>query len=189
MLNNFSVSGHPEAHPALVLNADFRPLTYLPLSISDWKESICAVLCDRVTVIREHNVEVHSPSLTMRLPSVIALREYVDRKRKPSLTRHNLIVLRDRCSCAYCGQKFAASHLTRDHVIPKSRGGRHTWENIVACCLDCNQIKSNRTPEEARMPLLWRPWMPSTEELARADFFISERKLHEGWKEFLPYVS
>ena len=177
-----------DEYPALVLNADFRPLDYFPLSVWNWKEAISSVLQDRVTVVLEHEVSAHSPTCEIKLPSVIALRDYVERKHRPSFTRVNLIALRDRCCCGYCGQTFPMHHLTYDHVIPRSRKGVHRWENVIAACLECNQRKADRTPEEARMPLLWRPWQPTTVELARADYFMNQRRLCEGWQDYVGYV-
>ena len=172
-------------YPALVLNSDHRPLSWLPLSLLDWRESVCSVLTDKVVVLSEYEAEVHSARRTMTLPSVVVLKEYIKRRDRPSLTRHNLIVLRDRQCCAYCGKTFGGSLLTYDHVVPRSKGGGHTWTNIVSCCLDCNQRKRDRTPDQAKMPLLWRPHQPTTAELARTDFFVTQRKLHESWKIYL----
>ena len=174
------------SYPALVLNSDHRPLSWLPLSLSDWRESVCSVLTDKVVVLAEYDQVVRSSGgFEMTLPSVVVLKDYVKRGNRPSLTRHNLIVLRDRQCCAYCGKTFAMSALTYDHVVPRSKGGAHSWTNIVSCCLDCNQHKRDRTPEQARMPLLWRPHQPTASELSRADFFIGQRRLHESWKPYL----
>ena len=111
------------AHPALVLNADFRPLSYFPLSLWSWQESVKAVFMNRVNVVSEYDNEVHSPSFAMRLPSVISLKRYVPLNRRPAFTRFN-VFLRDRFACQYCGLDYAAEELTFDHVIPRSRGGR-----------------------------------------------------------------
>jgi len=88
---------HP---PALVLNADFRPLSYFPLSLWSWQDSIKAVFLDRVTIISEYEEMVSSPSLTMPLPSVIALKEYIPQGRTPAFTRFN-VFLRDKFTCQY----------------------------------------------------------------------------------------
>ena len=176
------------AFPALVLNADFKPLDYFPLSVWDWKEAVSSAMQDRVSVVLEHDVVAHAANLEIRLPSVVALKDYVKRKHRPSFTRTNVIVLRDRCCCAYCGQTFPMHHLTYDHVIPRSRGGVHRWTNVVSACLACNQRKADRTPDEAKMPLLWRAWEPTTRDLARSDYYMNQRKLHEGWKDYVGFV-
>jgi 5-methylcytosine-specific restriction endonuclease McrA len=128
--------------PALVLNADFRPLSYYPLSLWPWQEVIKAVFLDRVDVVASYDQVVHSPSFEMRLPSVVSLKQYVPQDRPPAFTRFNLF-LRDSFSCQYCG---SPEDLTFDHVIPRSRGGRTTWENIVTACAPCNLSKGGRTP-------------------------------------------
>ena len=117
-----------ESCHALVLNADFRPLSYFPLSIWSWQDAVKAVFLDRVSVISEYERKIHSPSFEMRLPSVIALKEYVPAARRPAFTRFN-VFLRDRFNCQYCGGDFATNELTFDHVVPKSRGGRTAWRS------------------------------------------------------------
>ena len=120
------------AFPALVLNADFRPLNYFPLSLWSWQDTIKAVFLNRVNVVSEYDHEIHSPSLAMRLPSVIALREYVLSTRRPAFTRFNLF-LRDGFCCQYCGGRFVAEDLTFDHVVPRSRGGANTMGQCSFC--------------------------------------------------------
>jgi 5-methylcytosine-specific restriction endonuclease McrA len=108
--------------PALVLNADFRPLSYFPLSLWSWQDAIKAVFMDRVSVLSEYETEVRSPSVTMRLPSVIALKDYIPSARRPAFTRFN-VFLRDAFLCQYCGDRRPTPDLTFDHVVPRSRGG------------------------------------------------------------------
>ena len=116
--------------PALVLNADFRPLNYFPLSLWPWQNSIKAVFLNRVNVVSEYNNAIHSPTVEMKLPSVISLKEYVNVSTNPAFTRFN-VFLRDRFSCQYCGQHFPTHELTFDHVVPRSLGGRTEWANVV----------------------------------------------------------
>ena len=113
--------------PALVLNADFRPLSYFPLSLWSWQEAIKAVFLGRVNIVSEYDRMVRSPTFEMRLPSVISLRDYVPTARKPAFTRFN-VFLRDRFGCQYCGRPFPTQELTFDHVVPRSRGGRTNWQ-------------------------------------------------------------
>jgi 5-methylcytosine-specific restriction endonuclease McrA len=99
----------------------------------------------------------HSTRAALRVPSVIRLLEY---RRIPHQTRalsRKNILLRDRNTCQYCGVILAASDLTLDHVLPRSRGGASTWENLVACCHACNHDKGNRLPNEAGMKLMREP--------------------------------
>ena len=120
--------------PSLVLNADYTPLSYYPLSLWPWQTAIKAIFLDRVDVIETYDREVHSPSLDMKIPSVIALKQYVKPSEFPAFTRFN-VFLRDRFSCQFCG---AMNNLTFDHVVPRRLGGKTTWENIATACAPCN---------------------------------------------------
>ncbi len=172
----------PEDHPALVLNADYRPLSWLPLSLWRWQEAVKAVWLDRVDILAEYeDAVVHSPSITMRLPSVIVLREYIRPLEEPAFTRFNLF-LRDGFTCQYCGGR---GDLTFDHVVPRARGGRTTWENVVAACGPCNIRKGARSLEEAGMRLSRRPKKPSMAELQAMARRFPPGHLHESWLDFL----
>ena len=146
----------PSGWPALVLNADFRPLSYYPLSLWCWQDAIKAVFLDRVNIVANYDKAVHSPSFEMLLPSVVSLKTFVKPSTNPAFTRFN-VFLRDRFSCQYCGSD---DDLTFDHLIPRSRGGQTTWTNVVAACLRCNLLKGNRTLEEARLRLIREPVHP-----------------------------
>ncbi|HNJ47838.1 MAG TPA: HNH endonuclease, partial [Novosphingobium sp.] len=140
-----SAEGDPSRHladcPALVLNADYTPLSYYPLSLWPWQTAIKAVFLERVDIVASYGREVHSPSWTMQIPSVIALRQYVKPSEHPAFTRFNLF-LRDRFACQYCGSPH---NLTFDHVIPRRLGGRTSWENVATACAPCNLKKGGRT--------------------------------------------
>ena len=136
----------PENCPALVLNADFRPLSYFPLSLWSWQDAIKAVFLERVNILEEYDRTVHSPSFEMRLPSVVSLKTYIRPARNPAFTRFN-VFLRDRFECQYCG---AGEDLTFDHVIPRSRGGRTTWDNVVTACAPCNLLKGGQAAASFR---------------------------------------
>lgn len=177
-----------QAHPALVLNADFRPLSYFPLSLWSWQEAIKAVFLDRVNVLSEYERTVRSPSFEMQLPSVIALKEYVHLDRRPAFTRFN-VFLRDRFHCQYCGDRFRTEDLTFDHVVPRSRGGRTTWTNIVTACQSCNLAKGNRLPGETGMFPRMRPVQPSTFQLQENGRAFPPNFLHESWSDFLYWDS
>lgn len=178
------VAHGPEQCPALVLNADYRPLSYLPLSLWSWQEAIKAVFLDRVQIIEEYETEVHSPGFRMKLPSVIALKDYVQVDRRPAFTRFN-VFLRDRFSCQYCGDDFSAPNLTFDHVIPRSKGGLTTWENVVAACSDCNVVKGDRLPRQCNMFPLRTPRIPSARELQENGRAFPPGYLHESWRDYL----
>ena len=174
----------PNACPALVLNADFRPLSYFPLSLWSWQDTLKAVFLERVDVLSEYDREVHSPSFKMKLPSVISLKEYVSLKSSPAFTRFN-VFLRDQFSCQYCGDRLPTSDLTFDHVIPRSRGGRTNWSNIVTACSDCNLFKGSRSIREAGLRLRRTPEQPSMHELQTIGRRFPPHSLHASWRDFL----
>jgi 5-methylcytosine-specific restriction endonuclease McrA len=169
---------------ALVLNADFRPLSYFPLSLWPWQEAVKAVFLGRVNIVSEYDRTVRSPSFEFRLPSVIALKEYVPTARRPAFTRFN-VFLRDKFACQYCHADVPSEHLTFDHVIPRSRGGRTTWANVVAACGACNLEKGNRLPQESRMFPRMRPTQPTTFQLQENGRAFPPNYLHESWRDFL----
>ncbi|MBN35039.1 MAG: HNH endonuclease [Rhodospirillaceae bacterium] len=178
----------PEACPALVLNADFRPLSYFPLSLWPWQDAVKAVFMDRVQTLSEYDRVVRSPNFEMRLPSVIALREFIPLNKRPAFTRFN-VFLRDRFSCQYCGTRGETRELTFDHVMPRSRGGRTSWENVVAACSACNMKKANRTPKEAGMPPIMVPASPTTYQLRENGRGFPPNFLHEDWRDYLYWDS
>jgi len=167
--------------PALVLNADYSPLSYYPLSLWPWQTTIKAIVLERVDVVESYDREVHSPSWTMQVPSVIALRQYVKPSQFPAFTRFN-VFLRDRFSCQYCG---LPSSLTFDHVVPRRLGGKTSWENILTACAPCNMKKGGRTPEQARMtPQVW-PIRPTNWQLQERGKAFPPNYLHETWRDWL----
>jgi len=170
--------------PALVLNADFRPLSYFPLSLWSWQDAIKAVFLDRVNIIDHYDVRVRSPSLEMQLPSVVSLKEYVPATRHPAFTRFN-VFLRDRFSCQYCGEPYPSHELTFDHLVPRSRGGRTTWANVVTACATCNLWKGNRLPRESKMYPRHRPVQPTTYMLQENGRAFPPNYLHESWRDYL----
>lgn len=175
----------PESCPALVLNADYRPLSYYPLSLWSWQDAIKAVFLDRVNILSEYDRVVRSPSFEVRLPSVISLKTYVAPARRPAFTRFN-VFLRDNFACQYCG---ATDELTFDHVIPRSRGGVTSWENVVAACAPCNLTKGGRFCHEAKMYPQSVPRMPRVQDLQANGRRFPPNYLHESWRDFLYWDS
>jgi 5-methylcytosine-specific restriction endonuclease McrA len=178
------LSPSPENCPALVLNADYRPLSYFPLSLWSWQDAIKAVFLGRVDILSEYDQVVHSPSLRMRLPSVIALKDYIVPSRYPAFTRFN-VFLRDSFSCQYCGQHKPTPELTFDHVIPRSRGGRTVWENVVTACMGCNMRKGSQLLPHSGLHLRHRPWRPQSTQLQENDRAFPPNYLHESWRDYL----
>lgn len=180
-----AASASPEACPALVLNADFRPLSYYPLSLWSWQDAIKAVFLDRVNIVSEYDRCIRSPTFEMRLPSVVSLKTYVQPARQPAFTRFN-VFLRDRFSCQYCG---AHDELTFDHVIPRSRGGQTTWENVVAACSPCNLRKADRMPDVVGMRPRRTPYAPSVHDLHQNGRLFPPNHLHQSWMDYLYWDS
>ncbi len=173
-----------DASQTLVLNADYRPVSYFPLSLWSWQDAVQAVFSDRVDVVAEYDQPVRSPSTTMKLPSVVALRSYIALPRRPAFSRSNLF-LRDRFRCQYCGQQFKSEDLTFDHLVPRSRGGHATWTNIVTACMACNVAKGNRTLAECGMRPLAMPVVPSARQLYENVRAFSRRAPHATWRDYL----
>jgi 5-methylcytosine-specific restriction endonuclease McrA len=177
-----------DACPALVLNADYRPLSYFPLSTWSWQETIKAIFLDRVLPLCHYDRVIRSPSEVHRLPSVVALKQYIPQNRRPPFTRFN-VFLRDCFSCQYCGAAHHTSELTFDHLIPRSRGGRTSWDNVVTACTRCNLTKGSRLPRECGMRPLSRPTVPTMYELQECGRAFPPNFLHESWRDFLYWDS
>ncbi len=177
-----------EQCPALILNADFRPLSYFPLSLLSWQDAVRAIVRDSVTVLSEYDQTVRSPSCEFKLPSVIALKHYVPAAHKPAFTRFN-VFLRDEWHCQYCGCLEKTSDLTFDHVIPKSRGGGTSWTNIVTACRTCNVEKGHKLPRECGMYPIAQPVEPGIHELRDKGRKFPPSFLHESWGDFLYWDS
>ncbi len=143
-------------YATLLLNA-----TYEPLKVISWKKAMTLLCLDKAEVLACYQKHVRSTRLLFELPAVMRLRSRVPWRRLGVRFSRRHVFVRDRFSCQYCGQRFPTRDLTFDHVMPKSRGGRTCWNNIVTSCRECNQEKAGRTPDEAGMPLLNQPHAPS----------------------------
>jgi 5-methylcytosine-specific restriction endonuclease McrA len=165
--------------PALVLNADFQPLSYFPLSLFGWEDSVRAVVKGSHAVVAEYDQVVRSPSTTMRLPSVIALREYVRPPTRVAFTRFN-VFLRDHFVCQYCHEQRRPNDLTFDHVVPRADGGVTSWDNIATACSPCNTSKDRRRVKPRRPP-----FEPTTHQLIAAQRHFPPNFLHESWMDYL----
>lgn len=168
-------------HPALVLNADYRPLSYYPLSLWPWQEAVKAAVQERVDIVAEYDAVVRSPSIEIRIPSVVVLKDYVKPQKRVAFTRFNLF-LRDEFQCQYCGTR---GDLTFDHVIPRARGGITSWENVVAACAPCNLRKGSRSLRQSGLSLRKPPRQPGAEELRNMGRKFPPNHLHVSWMDFL----
>lgn len=165
-------------YPALLLNADFQPVSVFPLSTWGFERTMRNHLKGRITVLETYDAELRSPSTTYRPPSVIMLKRYVKRPKIVAFSRLN-IFLRDDFRCQYCGTRHDPKDLTFDHVVPRCKGGPTNFENIVACCVTCNSKKGSRTD----MRPMRAPKAPDPRELIRARPPVSN--LHHSWLDYL----
>ncbi len=168
-------------YPALVLNADYRPLSYYPLSLWPWQEAVKAAFLDRVSIVAVYDQVVRSQRHEIRIPSVVVLKDYVKPQKRVAFTRFNLF-LRDEFRCQYCGSPH---DLTFDHVVPRSRGGTTSWENVVAACSPCNLRKANKSLKASGLKLMRPPRRPTAEEMRNAGRRFPPNHLHESWVDYL----
>ena len=162
----------------LVLNQNYEPL-----NICNVKRALVMVLMGKAEILEQNGLVLHTIDHDFRAPSVIRLSALIKRPRpQVKLTRREVFI-RDGYTCQYCG--LQTRDLTLDHVIPKSRHGAHTWENLVSACKSCNHRKGGKTVQEARMRLLHEPVQPRA-----GAYYTIQRKLGQGlrdeWEKFLP---
>jgi 5-methylcytosine-specific restriction endonuclease McrA len=164
--------------PVLVLNSNYEPL-----NICAARRAVVLVLGGKAEVLEHNGHDIVTPSQVLRAPSVIRLAHLVKRPMPQVKLSRREIFRRDNHMCQYCG--LSSNDLTLDHVLPRHRGGAHTWENLVSACRQCNHRKGGRTPEEARMKLHRQPYRPSA-----GPYYAIERRLRDGayeaWRKFLP---
>jgi len=158
----------------LVLNQDYRAMT-----ICSVRRAVILMLLQKAELVVDRpERKVRSASMQLPWPSIIRLKRFVPLPyRRIMLSRQN-VLRRDGGTCQYCGSR---ERLTVDHVLPKSRGGKDTWENLVAACVPCNNRKGDRTPEESQMQLGRKPFRPSHVMFIR-DYVGN---LDDTWKPYL----
>ncbi len=162
----------------LLLNSTFEPL-----KVVSWKKAILMVMLGKVEVIEEYEKMIRGVRFAIRLPAVIRLNRFIQRKTPiVKFSRQNLYI-RDGGRCQYCGAFYEEKELTYDHVIPRSKGGQTEWTNVVTCCIRCNLKKGGRTPEEAGMYLIRRPRAPIWIPLLTMSLGIKETP--DPWKNYL----
>lgn len=166
--------------PVLVLNATFEPI-----NVTAVRRAMVLLIKGVAQAEETNHAEIHSARRAIRVPSVIRLLAYRHIPQQTRALSRKNILLRDRNTCQFCVQVFPASELTLDHVVPRSRGGRSSWDNLVACCYQCNNRKGDRTPEEAGIQLARRPrpfTLYTSRQLMR---LIGPRD--EKWRKYLFY--
>ncbi|MCK9355849.1 MAG: HNH endonuclease [Dehalococcoidia bacterium] len=162
--------------PVLVLNQGFEPH-----DVCRTRRAIVLVFCGKAELVEDSRGMVHSISASFAIPSVIRLTQRVRRpEHERRLTRVEVFT-RDRFTCQYCGR--VTRDLTLDHVMPRSQGGEHSWENVVSACKLCNRKKGGRTPDEAGMKLMSVPRRPYNYGYhVPYHYFCS----HSDWQKYLP---
>ena len=179
-----------DRHPALLLNADYQPMSWLPLSLWNWQEAVKAVFTGKVTVVDVYpDVTIRAANLEVPLPAVIALTEYVPlHDQKPAFTKRN-VFLRDEYRCQYCNHLFHTRDLSLDHVVPRCKGGGLNWTNAVTSCRKCNGRKGSLDLAELRarvgMQLRRQPVCPTQYELAATASRMLPRRVHSTWEPYL----
>lgn len=169
-------AGPGTLEPALLLNA-----SYEPLRVVSWRRAVVLTFIEKVEVLDVYPRVVHSVTSEMALPAVLRLRHRAPlRVREVPFSRTN-VYARDSLTCQYCDTHFPPHLLSYDHVVPRTRGGRTDWGNVVTCCIPCNRRKGDRTPEEAGMRLSSRPQRPSQLFLGS----LGRLRIPDPWQ---PYV-
>jgi 5-methylcytosine-specific restriction endonuclease McrA len=162
----------------LILNG-----AYYPVNVVDWKDAMAHYFDEDSTVLAEYKDEyVHSVSQKFNLPAVIVVGNVNSRNRIMKFSSARLHI-RDGYHCAYCGHKFFKSQLNVDHIIPRSKGGITSWTNCITSCISCNSKKRDRTPEEAGMPLLFKPFVPVYDQTYFRNW---NGTVYEEWVPYIP---
>ena len=161
---------------ALKLDASFRPI-----EVIDAIEALVMCIIGKATPVETYNTKINSPSKTFELPAVIALKSIVKFRFTTVACNRQNIIWRDNNQCQYCANYFPVYKLTMDHVVPKSRGGKNTWNNLVAACKKCNQKKGSRTIKESGMIPLKKPIRPKANILRT----VNKNQISELWKNYL----
>jgi len=162
----------------LVLNRYMQPHR-----IAHWQEAICLLFTDKCDVLEEYEATISSPSITIQMPAVVRLRSDVSLFKKGVKFSRINVLTRDGFRCCYCGKKKSSSELNYDHVVPRDRGGKKVWENIVTSCYTCNGRKGNRTPGEAGLRMFFQPHRPRT--LVMRPLVVSVDGIPDCWKPYL----
>lgn len=164
----------------LLLNSDFNPISILPLSVINWQHAVKLYFMNRIEIIEEYeDWTIRSEKFSMRVPSVCVTKNYFHFKKTAKFSRANMY-LRDMYQCQYCGDVFEAKILTLDHVVPKSMGGKTTWENSVSACKPCNYKKGARIWDPLR-----KPYKPDHYQLIRNWKEGPVQVRHASWYQYL----
>jgi 5-methylcytosine-specific restriction endonuclease McrA len=155
-----------------------------PHRIVEWQTAVCLLVTGKIDVLEVYEDEVvSSPSTSFQMPSVARIKRHVGSWKKGVKFSRINVYTRDNFECGYCGKRLPPRDLSYDHVIPRARGGKTEWENILTACKPCNDRKADRSPEQAGMRLLRKPYRPKT--LPMTSPFFGVRTIPETW---WPYI-
>ncbi|MBI4496557.1 MAG: HNH endonuclease [Chloroflexi bacterium] len=171
-----TADGHIINLAVLVLNQNYEPL-----NVCTVRRAFILVDRGKAEVLEHNHASIRTPTHVYDVPSVIRLIYLIRRPRAQRRLSRREIFLRDRYTCQYCGRE--TRDLTIDHVVPRHRGGRHSWENLTSACKPCNHRKAGRTPDEARMKLLQEPQPPPA---AGSPFVYPHLVSRQEWRKFIP---
>ncbi len=161
----------------LLLNSDYEPL-----NVCNVRRAFRLVFVEKAEVIQYDHHEIHTPTMIFRAPSVIRLHHRIKRPRPRVRLSRREIFARDKYTCQYCGTQ--THDLTLDHIIPRHRGGAHTWDNLVAACKRCNHRKGGRFVDEARMHLARPPFEPRCDVYTLFTPYLADPR-NEAWRDYL----
>lgn len=163
----------------LLLNA-----SYEPISVISWQRAMTLFFLEKVEVLAEYeDRDINSITVCFKMPSVVRLLKYVRRRYMGIKFSRQNIYARDNHRCQYCGSRPPMPELSFDHVMPRSKGGKTCWENIVTCCVTCNRKKGGATPEEAGMSLLKPPIKPRSN--SQLSIQVQKYQAPSNWFEYL----
>ncbi len=185
-----SVGSSLENSPTLVLNADYTPLSRMPLSLWNWQDSMRAIITGKAKIVSAYSdMAIRTVSKTFPVPSVIVLSQFYRHSTDVPQISRRFVYLRDDYCCQYCEQRFGITELTLDHVIPRSKGGKLVWSNTVTACKACNFRKGSMAAEELPhmgMRLRNKPYPPTLHELQQKLRLMKKNlNYHPHWQDFL----
>ena len=163
--------------PVLVLNQNYQPL-----NVCNARRAIVLIGLGKAELMENGRGDIHSVSQTFTVPSIIRLIRMVKRPLMQRRLSRRAVFYRDSFTCQYCGAK--SKSLTLDHMLPRSRNGSHSWENVVTACIPCNHRKAGLTPKEADMRLMREPKSPRPNPY----YIFHHRSILDEWRPFIPWV-
>ncbi len=165
----------------LLLNASFQPL-----KVISWRKAVILHFLDKVEIVEEYDREIRSVSQTIQLPAVIRLLKYVRLEKRSVKLSRETVFQRDHFTCQYCAQRFPFHKLTCDHVIPRSKGGKTSWDNLVTACLPCNTKKGSHPPEKVGISFRNKPMEPDWFQYLALS--LNAANDHPAWRIYLPQI-